>query len=197
MCKVKISKQYPIVEFVTGVLFLSLFLKFQDIFFFNPLSFFISFSYYALIFSMLLVVAFYDLRHKIIPDSMSVKIGGLSFLGVFFFSGYVFDPHIPTWLDIFAGPIVALPFAIFWLISLGKWMGLGDAKLVLSFGWMLGLSSAISGVVVAFWVGAVVGIWLMLFYKNHGIKSELPFAPFLVLGALASFLFELQLFSVF
>ena len=61
-------------------------------------------------------------------------------------------------------------------------MGLGDAKLSISLGWMLGLGMALSAIVVAFWTGAVVGIGLIIFSKKHGMKTEVPFAPFLVLG---------------
>jgi prepilin signal peptidase PulO-like enzyme (type II secretory pathway) len=48
--------------------------------------------------------------------------------------------------------------------------------------------------VIAFWVGAVVGLTLVLFSKKHGMKSEIPFAPYLVLGASLAFLFELHIF---
>ena len=75
-------------------------------------------------------------------------------------------------------------------------MGLGDAKLAIGLGWLLGLSRALSGVVVAFWIGAVVGLLLVIFSKRHGIKSEIPLAPFLVLGTLLAFLFELHLFGI-
>lgn len=73
-------------------------------------------------------------------------------------------------------------------------MGLGDAKLALGLGWLLGLSQALSGVVLAFWSGAVIGLVLIAFTKKYGMKSEIPFAPFLVLGATIAFLFELHLF---
>lgn len=73
-------------------------------------------------------------------------------------------------------------------------MGLGDAKLIIGLGWLLGLSSALSGIVLAFWVGAVVGLALVIFSRKHGMKSELPFAPYLVLGTLLAFLLELHIF---
>ncbi|MEK7175311.1 MAG: prepilin peptidase, partial [Patescibacteria group bacterium] len=54
-CKNKISIQYPLVEFFTGIIFLSLFLKFQDLFFSNQSVFFITYIYYAILFSILIV----------------------------------------------------------------------------------------------------------------------------------------------
>ena len=75
-------------------------------------------------------------------------------------------------------------------------MGLGDAKLLLSLGWLLRLGVALSGLVIAFWSGAIVGLFLIMFSKKHGIKSEIPFAPFLVLGFMLVFLFGLNVFPV-
>jgi prepilin signal peptidase PulO-like enzyme (type II secretory pathway) len=195
-CKTKISAQYPIVEFITGVIFLSIFLKFQDIFFINTIAFSISYAYYATMFSILLVIAVYDLKHKIIPDTLSLVFGILAFIGLFLFSDYIFYLHIPTVLEFLSGILLSLPFALVWFISKGAWMGLGDAKLALGLGWLLGFGRILSGAVIAFWSGAVIGIILILFSKKYGIKSEIPFAPFLVLGVLLAFLFELQLFPI-
>ncbi len=195
-CQTKISAQYPLVEFVTGLIFAGLFLKFQDIFYVNILVFSISVAYYAMMFSLLVVIAAYDLRHKIIPDMLSLFFGILAFIGMFFFSNYGFSMHIPSALEFLSGVFIALPFGLIWLLSKGTWMGLGDAKLALGLGWLLGLSRVLSGVVLAFWSGAIVGVFLIIFSKKHGMKSEIPFAPFLVLGTILAFLFELHLFPI-
>src|SRR3989338_5650181 len=167
-CQTKISWQYPAVELLTGV-----------------------------IFSLLIVVAVYDLKHKIIPDMLAFIFGILAFLGLFFFTSYGFYPHLPGLWDFLAGPLIAFPFAAIWFLSRGTWMGLGDAKLAVGLGWLLGLSRGLSGVVVAFWSGAVLGALLIALTKKYGMKSEIPFAPFLVLGAVIAFLFELHLFPIF
>lgn len=194
-CKTKISIQYPIVEFITGLIFTLLFLKFQDIFFLNTAFFIVAYTYYATMFSLLLVIAVYDFRHKIIPDILSLILGILAFLGLFFFiAPGNFYPHFPKVLEFLSGPIIAAPFALFWLVSSGRWMGLGDAKLAVSLGWLFGFSCALFGVMLAFWIGAVAGIMLVIFSKKHKMKSEIPFAPYLVLGAVLAFLFELRLF---
>jgi prepilin signal peptidase PulO-like enzyme (type II secretory pathway) len=149
-----------------------------------------------MMFSLLIVIAVYDLKHKIIPDVLALFFGVLAFLGLFLFTGFGFYPHIPTWFEFFSGIVISAPFALIWLISGGKWMGLGDAKLAIGLGWLLGLSRALSGVVVAFWSGAIVGIILLIFSQRHKMKSEIPFAPFLVLGGVVAFLFELHLFQI-
>lgn len=198
-CKAKISFQYPLVELITGLVFALLFLKFQDAFFLNTLIFSFTYAYYAAVFSLIVVIAVYDLRHKIIPDVLSFILAILGFVGLFLLNSngmLSFSMHLPTLWGFLSGFIIAAPFAFFWLISKGAWMGLGDAKLAIGLGWVLGLSRAVSGVVVAFWIGAVVGIFLVVFSKDHGMKSEIPFAPYLALGALLAFLFELHLFGI-
>ena len=196
-CQMRISIQYPLVEFFSGILFALLFLKFQNTFFLDTVGFTASFAFYGTIFSLLLVIAVYDLKHKIIPDALALILGILSFSGLFFFANYNFSPHFPGLWEFLAGPLIALPFALLWLLSRGRWMGLGDAKLAISFGWILGLSVAFSGLLVAFWAGAIIGLLLIAFSKVHGMKSEIPFAPFLVLGILLTFLFGLQFLPIF
>ncbi|MFZ3011461.1 MAG: prepilin peptidase [Minisyncoccia bacterium] len=193
-CKTKISGQYPIVEIISGIIFASLFLKFQDLFLSNTINFSFTYAYYVAIFSLLLVIAVYDVKHKIIPDMLSLILGVLGFVGLFIFNSSGFYLHTPSVLDFLSGLFIAFPFAFFWFVSKGTWMGLGDAKLAIGLGWLLGLSRVFSGAVVAFWVGAIVGLFLVIFRKNYGMKSEIPFAPYLVLGAFLAFIFELHLF---
>lgn len=195
-CKTGISFQYPLVEFVTGLAFLLLFLKFEYVFYVDPIMFAFTYGYYATMFSLLLVITVYDIRHKIIPDVLSLIFGTLAFAGVFTFSEFMFNVHMPSLYE-FSGALLALPFAFFWLVSGGRWMGFGDAKLTLGLGLFLGLAFGLSAVVLAFWIGAVVGILLIMLQKIKGLKSEIPFAPFLVLGTFISFILELNLFSIY
>ena len=199
-CKTKISIQYPLVEFGTGLIFAGIFWKLSFLIEQDLLIFTISYIYYAFMFSLLVVIAIYDLKHKIIPDLLSFIFGAFAFVGLFLFSNFIFFIHFPTILEFLSGILTAFPFAFFWFISGGKWMGFGDAKLALGIGWLLGLIGALSGLVVAFWSGAIVGIILVILSKKHkinsmGMKSEIPFAPFLVLGAFLAFIFELNFFG--
>ena len=197
-CKGRISLQYPLVEMTSGLIFAFLFLKFQSILPFSLGNFIIVYAYYALIFSLLLVITVYDIRHKIIPDTLVFSVALLSFIGLFF----VVAPgirmpvfHIPGIYSILSGVIVALPFFLLWLISGGRWMGLGDAKLALGVGWLLGIEMAFSALTLAFWSGAIVGLALLAFSKRYGLKSEIPFAPYIVLGAFIVFMFNLHFFN--
>lgn len=198
-CKTKISYQYPLVEFLCGVIFASIFWKFQDIFFSSTTHFSISFAYYSVSFALLLVIAVYDYRHRIIPDSLALILGILSFAGLFLFSAdsfSIFYPHMPSILEFLSPLFIALPFAFLWLVSRGRWMGLGDAKLAIGLTWLIGFSRALSGVVVAFWSGALIGLLLIVFSKKYGMKSEIPFAPYLILGTFLAFIFELHIFGI-
>ena len=195
-CKTKISLQYPLVEMLTGVIFVSLFWKFQEVFYVDVYVFAGTFLFYAVMFSLLLVISIYDLRHKIIPDKLSFIFGLIAFFGIFLFNTSGFFPHTPSLLEFLSGIIVAFPFAVLWLVSKGTWMGLGDGKLAIGLGWLLGLARATSGVVVAFWSGAIIGIILLITQRKYGMKSEIPFAPFLALGAYIAFIFELHLFPL-
>lgn len=198
-CKTKISVQYPLVELVLGLIFLGLFQKFQYYFFFDTLSFSFTFAYYAAVFSLLTVIAVYDLRHKIIPDTLALTFGICTFIGLFFFDPNnlsIFHFHLPTIWQLLSGLFLSVPFALMWLLSRGRWMGLGDAKLAVGLGFLLGPAKLVVGTVLAFWSGALVGLYLVIFSRKLKIKSEIPFAPFLVLGTLLAFFFELNILPI-
>ena len=81
-------------------------------------------------------------------------------------------------------------------------MGFGDAKLGLSVGLLLGALQGFSAKVLAFWIGAFISL-LYIFLNNKGfiksdkkltMKSEIPFAPFIIIGAWVSVIFQLNLF---
>ncbi|MEK7531415.1 MAG: prepilin peptidase [Patescibacteria group bacterium] len=212
-CHTKISWQYPVVELLLGITFLLLYQEFFAGVW--SLYFFSSFFLYAVIFSLLITIGVYDLRHKIIPNAL---VYSLILLGVLV--AYLRASSNPVSLfllpDLFVGPIFFLSFASLWYFSKGRAMGFGDAKLVLALGLILGASSGLSAVVLAFWIGAIYGIFGMLiskfgeklplslstlkalfgFPKRLTMKSEVPFAPFLIFGFYIAFFSHLDLFSL-
>ncbi len=193
-CKSKISWQYLIVEFSTGILFLLTvcylpFTGYFDIF---------VYFYLWIIICLLVVITVYDFRHKIIPDSFVYVFAGLSFL--YMFANIVFSIGDFNKIDLLAGPILATPFVLLWLVSRGSWMGLGDAKLSLGIGWFLGLYYGLSAIILSFWIGAVFGVVLIIFGntnlflkdKKFTMKSEIPFGPFLILGIFLVLFFKID-----
>lgn len=197
-CASKISYQYPLVEIITGLVFASLAFKFLPIFYISYGLYAFLVVLFAFIFSLLIVISVYDLRHKIIPDKLVFIFIIASFFSIFvnlFPIGSVFT--LPTFSALISGPIIALPFVAIWFFSKGRLMGLGDGKLLLGIGWALGLSSGIFAVILSFWIGTATSVFLMLFSKGKiNMKTELPFAPFLILSALITFLFNLDIFSL-
>jgi leader peptidase (prepilin peptidase)/N-methyltransferase len=145
-----------------------------------------------------MVISVYDVRHKIIPDKLSYLYAFVALLSIFVNHTGIGPMFVmPSLLAMVSGPLFALPFAFLWIVSKGRWMGLGDAKLVLGIGWMLGPLQALSMVTLSFWIGAVVSLAIMLFsgYKVS-MKTEIPFAPFLIISTLIVFLCGIDIFSL-
>ena len=170
----------------------------------------ISTLFLFVIFSILAVILMYDVRHKIIPDSLSLAFGLMSFLGMFFFG---FDTgvfnyigfHIPDMWHMLGGVLVPLPFVVLWLVSKGRWLGLGDPKLMVGMGFLFGTTQGFTSVFVSFWIGALfaLSIFLVNFFlkkqllrtgKKSIMKEELPFAPFLIIATLITVVFNINLF---
>jgi prepilin signal peptidase PulO-like enzyme (type II secretory pathway) len=188
--KTKISWQYPLVEFFTGLSFLLVFKKFLPILQHCSPEIVATIIFYFTVFSLLILIFVYDLRHKVIPDSFLYPLMILSFAGALFlpFNHFAYDLLL-------AGPIVALPMLVLWLATRGKGMGFGDVFLVVPFGWLLGTSGGFASLLFSFWIGAVAGIILLLFGKKKW-KSEIPFGPFLILGFVISFLYNIDMNSI-
>lgn len=197
-CVSNISHQYPVVEFITGLIFVFVALKFLPVFYASVYLYIILSILFFSIFSLFIVMTVYDLRHKIIPNKLVYAFIVLSFVSIFINFYPIGNMFIlPTWVALLSGPVIALPFVLIWVLSKGRLMGLGDGKLMLGIGWMLGLSSGLFAVILAFWIGTVFSIILMLLSKGKvSMKTEIPFAPFLIISTLATFFFDLNFFTL-
>jgi leader peptidase (prepilin peptidase)/N-methyltransferase len=203
-CGSKISWQYPVVESLTGLLFVGVLLKYLG------LAGLLFDTYYILIsliiMAVLIAITVYDFKHKIIPDGLTVTFGVMALLNLvvdfFLMPGTPYEIKTHTIWYLAAGPVLALPLFLIWLFSKGRWMGLGDPKLVLCIGWFLGPVMGLSAVILAFWTGAAYGLLLMALSKFswHGLKidgkTEVPFAPFLVLGFLLVYFFNIDILGL-
>jgi prepilin signal peptidase PulO-like enzyme (type II secretory pathway) len=201
VCYAPISWQYPIVETVTGVLFVFLYYHFSYLLIATPLLFAILFAYYAFVFCVLIVLSVYDLRHQILPDGLTMLFSVLAFVGMFFISGDTLIIHFPSFWNIAAGILLPAPFALIWYFSKGKWMGLGDPKLMMGIGFLLGISSGITAIFLSFWIGAIVSLLILLVAqlnrKVHvSMKSAIPFGPFLVAATFITFFCQLDFTSI-
>ncbi len=188
-CKSKISVQYPIVEGLTALFFILLFFRYGWLLFAGQsLLFFGLMGYLVLSFAILLIIVVYDFKHKIIPDSLVYAFISLSVFSYFFHTGAAHLFSAGTAMHLLAGVVAFLPFAALWFFSRGRAMGFGDAKLALGMGFFLGLSRVVAALAFSFWIGAVVSLALLGFQKlsvkkkHLTLKSEIPFAPFLIAG---------------
>lgn len=204
-CRARISWQYPLVELATAVIFV---LIWRGVF--SPPAAAVGIAQAVLLsagWSILIALFVYDLKHKVIPDGFSYSFAAVA-LAFPVLSGFQYGFDRIFFANILAGPALFAPFFALWYFSKGKWMGLGDGKLALGIGWFLGLGGGISAVVLSFWIGALAGVMLVAFSrffaagfslvngrKRVTMKSELPFAPFLVVGMFAVQFLHFSLFS--
>jgi prepilin signal peptidase PulO-like enzyme (type II secretory pathway) len=74
-------------------------------------------------------------------------------------------------------------------------MGWADSLFELSLGWFVGLTAGLTALMLSIWIGAVVGIAILLVAKRVTMKTEIPFAPFLALGAAIVFFLHVDFFA--
>ncbi len=192
-CRARISWQYALVELSTGLLFL---LNFFHIYSTSGLSVktFVLFGISSVILALLVAIFVYDLRHRIIPDRFSFSAFGLSVAYVLL-NTFVFATASPaiagtTLLNLSAGLVFYLGIYLLWKFSNGRLIGLGDAKLLLTIGTMLGLVYGLSAIFISFWLGTAFAVFVMLkgflgqSKSRITMKSEIAFGPFLIIGFL-------------
>lgn len=172
-CGSKISLQYPIVEFVAGGLALAIYLKVGLV---------LPWTYYFTAFSLFFLIAAYDFKNKIIDAQF---IYAFSFFAVIEFLARKNFAD-----DLTSSFFIALFFYFLWLFSRGSWMGRGDADLAFWAALFLGFPLNLVMLFSAFWLGGIVGAALLLSKSRFGLKSEIPFAPFLAGAAFAVWLFQ-------
>lgn len=169
-CGVGISPRYPLVEALTGALWAALWLRF------GPTA---QFAASLILVTMLVAMTFIDIDHKIIPDSMS--LGSIPV-------GFAFSFFTPVgWKASLLG--IAVGGGVLFLVAEGyrlitkrEGMGFGDVKLLAGLGAFLGWQAVPFIILVSSVVGAVVGIAAMKLSRED-MKMEIPFGPFLALGA--------------
>ena len=189
ICKKNISKQYFIVEILTGLAF---------IFFYKTLGLGFDFVLISIIFLILLIIFFIDLKHYIIPDSLNFSLILICFIKNFTTQDLLkFNYNLPD--SLLGG---ALGYLIIWLIIFiykkirnKEALGLGDAKLLSAYGFLLGIKS----IFIILFVASVLGLLFVLpslLLKNRSIGSIIPFGPFIILAAILEYFFNLQQYMV-
>jgi len=195
-CGKKLSLFYPLVEVLTGAMFVFVVLiGVRDVRNLGGVSigdaFLLLHTQTMMLLALLgivsasIVIFFSDWKFQIIPDSIQISLFAFSFL-------YIISRGITPkiFLDqAVAAFAVMLPILLVFYLSKGKGMGFGDVKLAFSMGFLLGIFSGFMALYIGFISGAIVGVTLLILGKKK-MKSEIAFGPFLVLGMLTMLFFE-------
>lgn len=166
-CKAKFSVRYPMIEALTGLLFLGVFwkfgLKWETI-------------KYLIFTSYLIVVTFIDFDHMVIVDSTNIVavVLGLPFLVI----GDLRGNFVESLLGILLGAGI---IAIIRFISRGG-MGDGDIFLMGVVGFYLGYKMLPLQFMLTLVFASVISILLIVF-KIKSRKDYIPFGPFIAIGA--------------
>ena len=173
-CGEKISFIYPLVEFLTGVIFVISFIYYGFSIFYLK---FIIFS------SILIVISIIDLK------TMEIMDGPLYF-GLFM--GVIFLLIEKNFINTLYGIVIA-PLIFFLIIVLSKGgMGGGDLKLSFLFGLYLSFPKIIPWFFLSFLIGFIPAIYLLI-TKKATRKTPLPFGPFMAISGIIVFLFGNQI----
>jgi leader peptidase (prepilin peptidase)/N-methyltransferase len=175
-CKSKISIQYPIVEFLTGLIYLIIYLTYG-------LS--IQSLIYIILSSALLIIAFIDLNEQIVPDEISLPGIAAGFI-LSFFVPYI--SFINSALGVVVGGGIILIIGMAGSVIFKKEaMGGGDVKLAAMIGAFLGWRYIVISLFLGFFLGALAGI-ILIISKIKSREDTVPFGPFIVLGSFITLL---------
>ncbi len=187
-CRKKISWQYPLVEFMTGVLFVWWFFVGRGFFFLVQEPFvWIQPIFWLLVGMMLLAILVFDLLYMVIPDFLSV---GLLIWVLVYRLGLVWTDQMRAEdlvNSVIAGGLLAGFFLGLYLITKKRGFGLGDVKFAPALGLLLGGQRLLVAVFLAFVLGSLMGV-CMLMMKKRKMNQVVPFGPFLVMGTVVSLL---------
>lgn len=179
-CKAPISPVYPIVEALNGIMYLLAWytygLTLESLF-------------TAILLSLLIIIAFIDMQHKIIPNGLVILLFILGVLHAVYQSVYFGAAWYYWIIGLFAASV---PLLLLMLIY-PQGMGGGDVKLMAVAGVFLGPK-----ILLALFTGAIyAGVFAIFFlaFRKGTLKSEIPFGPFLSLGILTTVIFGGTLLS--
>ncbi|OGM27356.1 hypothetical protein A3A76_02550 [Candidatus Woesebacteria bacterium RIFCSPLOWO2_01_FULL_39_23] len=195
-CKKEISLRYSLIEFSTLLVFLSI-----AYFYVSCVSTLGSavcqwrnllgsgaLPYLLMLAAGFVTLAVIDLEHQMIPDKITLSLFAITSLILIFLNpDYAYQSFL-------AGFLAALFLLLIHLATKGKGMGLGDVKLALLGGVILGWRSTVPWLMLSFIIGAVVGLILILFGKAK-FGKHIPFGPFLVVSFFLALVFGDRMFS--
>lgn len=181
-CRASISVRYPLVETTTGLLSMALFLKYGV----SP-----QYVQWLAFCAALVVIAFIDLDHKIIPDVLSIP-GLILGFALSFLPGTpvtVFESILGILLG--GGSLYLVAFLYSWLRG-QEGMGGGDIKLLAMIGAWMGWKALPFVILISSLTGTLIGGGSLLLSRRR-LSEQIPFGPFLSLGAMLYLFFQRDL----
>lgn len=190
-CEEPISVQYPIIEILTGIIWLIVYLTY---------GFTIETAALLYLYSVLIAVAFIDLKHMIIPNGLVITglVGGI----VVFLYHTLFQPFSLYESNLWYTPIIGMLSAsgILFIVALiglliygnDGAMGMGDVKLFLPIGLFLGWKLALLALFLSIMIGGIISIILLIF-RIKDRKSAIPFGPFIIISTFIAGLYGNQI----
>jgi len=166
-CKDPISKQYPLIELLNGILFLSLFLKLGLVWYL---------PFVALSFSALLALVMIDFKYMAVPDNINFAALLLALIQPLFIEGIL---HA----TIAAGGLYAIGL-LSSLIARREAMGGADVIVAGTMGALLGFPNFF----VAIFLSAILALIPSLLHRENGV----PFVPFLAMATFIVYIYDTQ-----
>ncbi len=184
-CRAAIALRYPLVELITGLAALALFLRYGLT---------AATLVYFLFVAVLIVITFIDIDHQIIPDVLSLTGIPIFFLASGWLAETVWTEAL---IGILAGGGSLLLVALGYRLITGKdGMGMGDVKLLAMIGALIGWRGVLFTLFFSSVSGTLVGLFLMV-RSGGSLKTKLPFGPFLALGAIAYIFYGPELIDAY
>ncbi len=181
-CLQPISLVYPAVELVTPLLFLLVYQLGE------PDQLLIA----RLLFTSVLIVLFVtDLRHHILPNTITVPCTCMALINACFYPPGLVNSLLGVTIG--AGSLLVIS-RLYYLVRREDGVGLGDVKLLAMIGAFLGWPAVMVILLFASILGSIVGIGLVMFFGANG-RSALPFGSFLALSSIVFTLVEAPLFT--
>lgn len=194
-CKKPIDWTYPLIELITGVLFVWWFVMGRSFFLLAGSPWGVVQPVFWLVVGMvLLVVLVTDLKYGIISDWTNLFL----FSWVLFYRLLLVGSGQMMAVDLGKAVMSSLVLTGFfwslWWFTKGKGFGYGDVKFAPSIGLLLGWPRVVVGVMSSFVIGSIVGVLLILLGKKR-FGQTIPFGPFLVVGVGVALLWGNELWT--
>jgi leader peptidase (prepilin peptidase)/N-methyltransferase len=189
-CGAKIQDS-PLVELVTGALFVTSYVAWPYDFHGVAL---LQFVFWLAFLIGFVALAVYDLRWFLLPDKLVLPLTGLAVLQVIIVA--VWQHSLSSlWMPAFGAAII---FGLFWLlyqVSRGAWIGGGDVKLAIILGLLAGTPlRALAVIFFASLIGTIVSI-PQLMKGRQGLTQRIPFGPSLLLATVIAVLWGARIGS--